>query len=216
VPPRASRADATVWPDPSLPDGPWSDAVLIASSITAPERFGEIYERHVSEIHRYLARRVGTALADDLAAETFLVAFGSRHRYDRAAEKALPWLFGIATNLLRRHSRTERAQYRSLARIGVDPTATGTETDHADAVAAAVTASSTVRDLGGVLARLSVRERDVLLLIVWGELSYEETAAALGIPIGTVRSRLNRARRRLHAALTPASPRDDSAQSEEK
>lgn len=215
MPLRASRADATVPTHPSLPDGQLSDADLIASSVTAPEQFGEIYERYVSEIHRYLARRVGTARADDLAAETFLVAFGSRRRYDRAAERALPWLFGIATNLLRRHSRVERAHYRTLARTGVDPTATGTVTDHADAVAAAVTARATVRDLGGVLAQLSVRERDVLLLVVWGELSYHETAAALGIPIGTVRSRLNRARRRLQAALTPR-PVGTIPQSEEK
>jgi RNA polymerase sigma factor (sigma-70 family) len=196
VPPPLPHADAKATPD----------ATLIAWSRTDPDRFGEIYDRYAAEVHRYLARRIGAALADDLTAETFLVAFRSRYRYDPSAERALPWLYGIATNLLRRNARTERAQYRSWARTGADPVAA----DHADAVAATVSAQATVRALTGALARLTVRERDVLLLVVWGALTYEETAAALDVPVGTVRSRLNRARRRLRDALAgtpqPAGP----------
>lgn len=186
-PPRESGAVGT--PAPS--DG---DAALIVRSRTDPEQFGEIYDRHVADVHRYISRRVGSALADDLAAETFLEAFRVRHRYDSTAQCALPWLYGIATNLLRRHWRKERTQYRAWERAGADPT---TADSHDEAVAAKVTAAA----LAGALAQLTVRERDVLLLVVWGELTYTETSTALGVPIGTVRSRLNRARTRLRKAM---------------
>lgn len=156
-------------------------------------------------MHRYLARRVGTGLADDLTAETFLVAFRTRHRYDPAAARALPWLYGIATNLLHRHRRTERAQYRSWARTGADPTFSE---GHADAVVSRVAAAVTAQKLAGALARLTTRERDVVLLVVWGALTYDEAATALDVPVGTVRSRLNRARKRLREALEESN-RDD-------
>jgi RNA polymerase sigma factor (sigma-70 family) len=180
-----------------------SDAALIAGSLADPECFGEIYERYAAEIHRYVARRAGSALADDLTAETFLVAFRGRHRYDVQAERALPWLYGIATNLLRRQARTERALYRAWERTGADPIMAD---NHADAVAANLTAQATLRRLVGALSRLTVRERDVVLLVAWASLSYEETAAALAVPVGTVRSRLNRARRRLRDALGDIQP----------
>lgn len=170
------------------------DAALIVRSRTEPERFGEIYDRHVADVHRYISRRVGGVLADDLAAETFLEAFRTRHRYDSTAECALPWLYGIATNLLRRHWREERKQYRAWERAGADPM---TAESHDEAVAAKVTATA----LAGAIAQLTARERDVLLLVVWGELTYTETSTALGVPIGTVRSRLNRARVRLRKAI---------------
>jgi RNA polymerase sigma-70 factor (ECF subfamily) len=174
-----------------------TDAALIIAARETPERFGVIYDRYAAEVHQYLARRVGTALADDLTADTFVAAFAGRHRYDPSAERAIPWLLGIATNLLRRHHRTERAQYRLWARTGVDPTVVD---NHDDAVAARVSAAATAAGLAGALAQLTARERDVLFLVVWGELSYQETADALGVPIGTVRSRLSRARQRLRAA----------------
>lgn len=95
-----------------------SDAAVIAASVVV-SRFGEIFDRHFAEIDRYLARRVGAALADDLVAETFVVALGSRGRYDLGAADARPWLFGIAANLLRRHWRTARRRLRAYARTGV-------------------------------------------------------------------------------------------------
>jgi RNA polymerase sigma factor (sigma-70 family) len=178
------------------------DAALIVGSLTDPERFGEIYDRYVAYVHRYVSRRVGGVLADDLAADTFLEAFRGRHRYDSTAACALPWLYGIATNLLRRHWREERAQYRAWERAGADPMTTES---HDEAVASKVTAAA----LAGTLARLTARERDVLFLVVWGELSYAETATALDIPVGTVRSRLNRARMRLRTAMDyPPQPKD--------
>jgi RNA polymerase sigma factor (sigma-70 family) len=175
-----------------------SDADLIEASRSDPERFAEIYDRHAVPVHRYLARRVGSRGADDLASETFLVAFRLRERYDLSHEHALPWLYGIATNLLRRHHRTERANYRLLARTGVDPLA---GLDHADEVVLRVAAEAEGRTVAAALARLTAKERDVLLLFAWAGLAYEEIAAALDIPTGTVRSRLNRARERLRNAL---------------
>ncbi|MFF0297767.1 RNA polymerase sigma factor [Kitasatospora sp. NPDC004614] len=189
---------AVLGTDTPLREGVDDDAAVIGASLAEPDRFGEIYDRHAVAVHHYLARRIGASVADDLTSETFLSAFRIRGRYDRDRSDARPWLYGIATNLLHRHQRTERSGYRALARSGVDPLDTG---DHADTVAARVTAGARAQEIAGVLARLTAKERDVLLLFAWAELSYQEIAEALRIPDGTVRSRLNRARRRLHTAL---------------
>src|SRR4029079_14043195 len=102
---------------------------------------------------------------------------------------APPWLYGILTRKLARHYRTEKARYRALARA-VD---NDIEDGPAERVAFRVTAGSVRTPLAGALARLSAGDRDVLLLIAWCDFSYEDVASALGIPVGTVRSRLNRA-----------------------
>lgn len=189
-------AVAGAWMNDSA--GELGDAAVIEASRADPQRFAEIYDRHSVTIHRYLARRVGTSFADDLASETFLVAFRLRERYDLSHEQALPWLYGIATNLLRRHHRTERANYRVLARSGRDPLA---GLDHAEEVVLRVAAEVQSRAVAAALARLTAKERDVLLLFAWAGLAYEEIATALDIPTGTVRSRLNRARGRLRDVL---------------
>lgn len=119
-------------------------------------------------------------------------------RYDLTRPDARPWLYGIATNLARQHQRAEIREYRLRASVGVEPDPVG----HADQVAAQVTAQATRRMLAAALAGLGTGDREVLLLIAWEDLSYDETARALDIPIGTVRSRLSRARRQLRAALT--------------
>jgi RNA polymerase sigma-70 factor (ECF subfamily) len=170
---------------------------VIKHSWSEPERFGGIFDRHATTIHRYLARRIGPLVADDLTAETFLVAFRGREHYDVNQTDALPWLYGIAANLLRRERRSEIRQYRALARTRIDPALDG----DADRVAARVSAQARVRKLASVLARLSVREREVLTLVAQAELSYAEVARALDIPIGTVRSRLHSARSRVRKAL---------------
>ncbi|MEV4629187.1 RNA polymerase sigma factor [Micromonospora sp. NPDC049523] len=177
--------------------GTVGDHELIRSSWADPERFAGIFDRHAEAIHRYLARRIGRSFADDLTAETFLVAFRGRERYDVSHPDARPWLYGIAANLLRREQRTEVRQYRALARTGVDPVGDG----DTDRVLARVAAEDHVRKLAAVLARLSVREREVLTLVGQAQLSYPEVARALGIPVGTVRSRLHSARRRIREAL---------------
>ena len=177
-----------------------SDAEIIARSTACPEEFARIFDRHAGVLHNYLRRRIGLPEADGLLAETFLLAFRARDRYDPAVTDARPWLFGIATNLLRRSARAEARAYRALARTGLDPVASGDDR-FTDRVAERVDAGATMRSLAGALGRLPRRDRDALLLYAWADLSYDEIARALEIPVGTVRSRLHRARRQLRAAL---------------
>ncbi|MCS7478271.1 RNA polymerase sigma factor [Umezawaea endophytica] len=175
-----------------------TDAELIARSRHEPEHFAAIFDRHAPHIQRYLARRLGREAADDSVAETFLVAFDKRHRYDPAHADARPWLYGIATRLVGQHRRAEVRRYRLLEAAGPAPDVTC----HADRVATDVTAQAMRGALATALAALSTPDRDVLLLIAWEQLTYEEVAAALAIPVGTVRSRLNRARRKVRGALS--------------
>lgn len=173
------------------------DAELIRRSHHDPEQFAGLFDRYVQQIHRYVARRLGTQVADDIAAETFLTAFRRRAAYDVTQPLARPWLYGIATTLMARHRRDEERFLRALSRTGVDPL----PEPMADAVVGRVAAQEEDRRLAGALAALSQGDRDVLLLVAWGDLAYEEVAQALGVPIGTVRSRLHRARRKTRAAL---------------
>jgi RNA polymerase sigma factor (sigma-70 family) len=174
-----------------------SDAEVIAASVAHPDAFAVVFDRHSPHIHRYLARRLGRQAADDLVAETFLAAFRKRAGYDLARPDARPWLYGIATNLVSGHRRAEQREYRLRAMAAVRQ-----ESDcHADRVAAQVTAQAMGRLLATALAELSEGDRDVLLLIAWEGLAYDEVADALGIPVGTVRSRLNRARRKVRLVL---------------
>ncbi|GLZ77297.1 DNA-directed RNA polymerase sigma-70 factor [Actinorhabdospora filicis] len=176
------------------------DAELVSGS---PDGFTVLFDRHAAALHRYCARRVGADLADDLVSETYLTAFRARHRFDPARGQALPWLYGICTNLLRRHRRDEARAYKMLARTGVDPLAT---TDGTDRSLDRVEASMSSRALAGALAALPAKQRDVLLLFAVADLSYPEIAAALSIPDGTVRSRLSRARNTVRTHLTRSLP----------
>ncbi|WP_426512428.1 RNA polymerase sigma factor [Dactylosporangium sp. McL0621] len=174
------------------------DSSVIVSSLREPQQFAVLYERYAGDVHRYIYRRVGPDLADDLVAQTFLVAFARRHTYDASVHRARPWLFGIATWEISRHRRVESARYRALARAAPDqPVPEGI----AERVADAVTARVAYPALAEALARLRAGDRDCLLLYAWGDLTYEEVAAGLRIPVGTVRSRLNRARRKLRDAF---------------
>ncbi|GII77780.1 DNA-directed RNA polymerase sigma-70 factor [Sphaerisporangium rufum] len=173
------------------------DAELIRRSVADPEQFSAVFERYVAQIHLYVSRRLGTPHADDIVSETFLAAFRRRENYDQAYRMARPWLYGIATRLIARHRRAEERFLRALARTGVDPIGASIEDELVDRVAA----QSQERRLAGALARLSRGERDVLLLIAWEDLSYQEAAHALGVPVGTVRSRLHRARKTIKKEL---------------
>jgi RNA polymerase sigma factor (sigma-70 family) len=184
-------------PEPERPAGPGSDAEVIVRSRREPDAFAEIFHRHFAEIHRYAARRLGTDAADDIAAETFLVAFRKRGRFDPGRGTARPWLYGIVTRLIGLHRRAEGRRYRALARTPAENVQDG----HDDLVAARVTAGDAGADIADALARLPRGERDVLLLVALADLSYEEVGQALGLKTGTVASRLHRARRRLREAL---------------
>jgi RNA polymerase sigma factor (sigma-70 family) len=171
-----------------------TDAVVVAASTDDPPRFGEIFDRHHAGVHRYLERRLGRDRADDLLGEVFRIAFERRASFRPAHVSARPWLLGIASNLVLKAHRSEGRRLRALARFA--PTVGGGTDDLArvdDVLDAHREAAMVARALLG----LDARDRDVVLLIAWEGLSYEEVAAALDIPVGTVRSRLNRARRKL-------------------
>jgi len=158
--------------------------------------FEAAFEAEFAPLHRYLARRLGASVADELAAETFAVAF---RRWDRLDPErpVRPWLYGIAANLVRHHWRKERRMLRAYARTGVDPVLA----EEDDTVERA-DADSRQRELATALAELRRDEREVLLLHAWAELTGAEIASALGLPIGTVKSRLSRAREKLRNQLT--------------
>ncbi|HEY5985025.1 MAG TPA: sigma factor [Streptosporangiaceae bacterium] len=132
------------------------DATLIARPLGAPECFGALFDRHAPAISRYIARRLGPDAADDLVAETFLVAFRSRGRYDAAHADARPWLYGIATRLIGRHRREEVRFFRAIARTGVDPAGEPV----ADQVTDRAAAQAARRELAAAVARLSQAQRD--------------------------------------------------------
>lgn len=174
-----------------------SDAVVIEESGDEPERFAALFDRHAPYIHRYLTRRVGREVAGDLLDETFMAAFRKRGRYDRACPDARPWLYGIATNLVSLHYRAEIRQDRLRQTAGPAPDVP----DLAERAVVHLTAQATRSALAAALAGIARKDRDVLLLIAWEDLSYAEVSRALGIPVGTVRSRLHRARAKLREAL---------------
>ncbi|MGN9843793.1 RNA polymerase sigma factor [Nonomuraea sp. H19] len=182
-----------------------ADSELVSASWTEPEVFAELFDRYSAMLYRYVSKRLGPEPAEDLVGETFLVAFSRRKSYDLAYPDARPWLFGILTKLISRHHRKEAARYRALLRAPVESDIESP----ADRVASGVTAQAVRVELAGALAALPAKDRDVLLLIAWGDLTYEEVAQALGIPIGTVRSRLNRGRRKVRAALGDTNPMEE-------
>lgn len=163
--------------------------MVIKRSLAAPDAFSRIFDRHFDAIYAYLARRIGRGRAEDLAASTFTVAFERRARFRTDTASARPWLLGIATNLLRNEWRAEKRGANLLTRLsgGLAAAHGGT--------------GESAEPLGRLLAQLDPDQLDVLLLYAWEELSYEEIAAALGIPVGTVRSRLSRARAHLRDGL---------------
>lgn len=172
-----------------------TDGEAIAVSLVEPRAFGLIYERHFRGIHGYLRRRFDDGIADELTAQTFLVAFDNRARFDQERPDARPWLFGIATNLAHRHRRGEIRELRAMA------TMTPERGAPIEGVEARVDAERLRGTLARSLADLPAEEADVLRLLVWAELDQREIADALAIPLGTVKSRLSRARRRLQDAL---------------
>ncbi|MFF2126738.1 RNA polymerase sigma factor [Streptomyces olivochromogenes] len=176
---------------------PSADAAAVEESLQQPEAFAHLYDRYAADIHRYVTRRLGAEAADDVTSETFLVAFRTRRRFHASAASARPWLYGIAAKPIGRQRRSELRMLKAYTRTGWDPVMESWA-EHADS---RVVAQGMHRELAGALAGLSAGDRHVLLLVAWAEFSYQEVADALEIPLGTVRSRLNRARRKIRTAL---------------
>ncbi|MDQ1510375.1 MAG: hypothetical protein QOG50_2219 [Actinomycetota bacterium] len=171
-----------------------SDAAVITASLDDPGRFGALFDRHATVVFRYLVRRVGVDEAESLLGDVFRIAFEKRANYDGARPNARPWLYGIATNLLAHHRRTEARRIGATARLLARRPAAD---DASDQVVERLDAEELWPHVAEAVARLPEGERDALLLYVWEELSYDEIASALDVPVGTVRSRLNRARQNL-------------------
>jgi RNA polymerase sigma factor (sigma-70 family) len=173
-----------------------SDARILRDSVSDPTVFSSVYERHLRAVSNYVARRTLAELSEDLTAEVFVRAFRNRGVFRDDHGSALPWLLGIANHLIADHRRAERRRLETLQRLAA---ATPVSSD----TSVGVLAPDLVREL----LRLPAADRDTLLLVVWGELTYAEAATALSVPIGTIRSRIARARQRLRRAIgQPADP----------
>ncbi|WP_157007367.1 RNA polymerase sigma factor [Agromyces laixinhei] len=172
------------------------DNEVIERSAREPAVFATLYDRHSTAVFRYAAQRLGDHAADDVMSETFLVAFERRAAYDVAVVDARPWLLGIATRLMRKHARLEATAWKGMSA----DLAAQIAPDLIDLAGARIDAQRLTRRLAKALRRLSEIDRDTLLLYAWGDLDYASIAAAMHVPVGTVRSRLNRARRPLRRA----------------
>ncbi len=171
-----------------------SDSAVIATSLGTPGAFGVLFDRYGAVLLRFLARRVEPAEAEGLLGEVFRIAFERRSTFDLTRDCARPWLYGIAANVVAKHHRSEVRRLRATMRLARRPALSDDPADRAVPAADASTRWSWVAD---AIAKLPDAERQTLLLFAWEELTYDEIADALGVPVGTVRSRLSRARARL-------------------
>ncbi|MBO9625568.1 MAG: sigma-70 family RNA polymerase sigma factor [Microbacterium sp.] len=177
-----------------------TDSEIIQRSLGEPRAFAELFDRHAGALGGYAARRLGPHVGEDILSETFLVAFAKRSSFDTSWESALPWLYGIASRLVRKHRAKEARHLRSASESAVR--GEHTSPDGIDAANLRLDAQKSARSIAPQIASLSAKDRDTLLLYAWGDLTYEEVAAALGVPVGTVRSRMNRIRARLDPERT--------------
>ena len=169
-----------------------SDAALIERSLRQPRCFEAVFDRHFMSVLRYLRGRVGDDLADDLAGDVFERAYAGRERYVASSGSALPWLLGIATNVIRMSARSERRRIAALGRLARERVSAGELPDAPDP------------RIVSAIAALSPEHRDVLLLHCLADLTHQQIAIALDLAPGTARSYLSRARAALAASLAPA------------
>ena len=172
------------------------DNEVIERSAREPAVFAVLFDRHARSVYRYVAQRLGNSVADDVMSETFLVAFEKRMSYDLEVNDARPWLLGIATRLMRKHARLEAVAWKGMS---ADLAAQITP-DCIEQAGSRIDAERLAQRLSKALRKLSAADRDTLLLYAWGDLDYTSIAQAMQVPVGTVRSRLNRARRILRRA----------------
>ena len=167
------------------------------------ESFGLIFERHARAVYNFCFRRSGSwSLAEDLMSEVFLLAWRKRAEVVFSVEggSVLPWLYGVALNLVRNRNRSDRRATAAVARLD----AGASEADFSDEVVGRLADERQMREVLAVFDQLSIHEQEVLALWAWADLSYEDCAVALGVPVGTVRSRLSRSRVHLRE-LVPSS-----------
>lgn len=175
-----------------------TDSEIIRQSLEQPALFAQLFDRHAKAVNSFAAYRVGRYAAEDVLSETFLIAFRRRVDFDTGVESAAPWLFGIASRLIRKYRTTEAKHWRSFAAAsaGGEFSSEG----GLDAALAKLDAEREVRNLRARIAALAPKDRETLLLYAWQGMTYDEIASTLRVPVGTVRSRLNRVRKRLDPA----------------
>lgn len=158
------------------------------------EAFAELYELYATAVHHHALRLTGDwSAAEEVMSETFLAAWRGREDVEAEGGSLRPWLFGIATHKARNAHRSLRRRLAFLARRPAEEAVD----DFAEDVAGRVDDTRRLAEVRRVLGRLRRHEREVIALCVWGGLDYAQAAEALGVPVGTVRSRLSRARARL-------------------
>jgi len=175
------------------------DDDLIRRETPSKDAFAAVYEQHLAAISGYLRRRLGDDAAEDAAAEVFFRAFRAPGPTDEARATTLPWLYGIAANVIAERRRADRRRLRAMERLAADRPPSGPDLSEGVGLDP---------ELMRAVRKLRPADRETLLLIAWADLSYEQTAEALQIPVGTVRSRLVRVRRQLGAlsAERPTQP----------
>jgi len=191
-----SDDDRPAHAEPTSIAAAMSEAVV--ASIDHPHRFEVVFEQYHAAIHGYLARSVGRDHADELAGDVFVTAFAARVRYDPALGSVRVWLFGIATNVRRTKARSEQRRRRAWDRVVRERDA---DDGAYEVVEEGLDYGKRLAWVADFLREMSDTDRDVLVLYAWGELSYPEIAQALGVEVGTVRSRLARARGRLRELI---------------
>ena len=191
-----------------MPGADATDAELIRHSLEDPEEFREIFERHYESVRRFAQRVVGRDAGEEIAAQTFLIAFQRRSTYDVGYPSARSWLFGIAYNVARHHLRAERSQHYLLTRLPKEREATD------QSAIEALDAARLAPILRKALSELREEQRTPFVLVALGELTYRETADLLAIPVGSVRSRIHRARATLRELLTAVRETPDRGDAE--
>lgn len=170
------------------------DEAIVRASVAQPDLFETIFRRHHRRIWSYLARHGGRDGADELTGDVFVAAFSRRDSFDPDRGSVISWLLGIATNQARTRFRRQDRAYQTLARVAGQRVPAGSPFDDTDA---ALDDAQTLSRVQAALAALPDRDRELILLAASQGLTYQEIADALGIELGTVRSRLSRARQRL-------------------
>jgi RNA polymerase sigma-70 factor (ECF subfamily) len=172
-----------------------------------PESFGVLFERHARRVYNHCFRRTASwADAEELTSAVFVEAWRRRRDVRPIDESALPWLLGVANNLVRNHRRS-LGRYRA-ALVRLPPP--GSQADPADDVAERLADEVQMRRVLALVQQLPPRDQEVLALCAWSELTYQAAAEVLDIPVGTVRSRLARARARLAELAGNSDPASDT------
>ncbi len=186
-----------------------TDAEVIATSLLEASAFGDLYDRHARTLARYLIRRVGPDEGEVLLGELFRIAFETRHRYLPERPDALPWLYGIAANLVMKTHRSRARRASAAARLASQTRTSESFGAFEERSVEAIDATARLSGVAAALDALAQEDREVLLLYAWEDLSYAEIGVALGIPTGTVRSRLHRVRRILRELIGPGGEEAD-------